>query len=113
MNAEGYLNILMTHFLPSTRDAYGKSIRFMQYNAAVHKEHIFDGFFKNNNISEMDWSAKSPKLNPIENIWRSLRRMGYAIGRQYSNVSALVEAIIYNWEHLYIQCINTHIVSMP
>jgi hypothetical protein len=42
----------------------------------------------------MDWSALSPGLNPIENLWGILVRAVYADGKQYYTINDLKQAII-------------------
>jgi transposase len=42
--------------------------------------------------------AKSPDLNPIENVWGLLARRIYAQGRQYETQRELKMAILHEWE---------------
>ena len=48
----------------------------------------------------MKWPARSPDLNPIENIWGIMARDVYRSGRQFHTVEALVDAIYVSWEKL-------------
>lgn len=48
----------------------------------------------------LEWLARSPDLNIIENIWADLSRYVYASGNQYKNVKELRDNIIKNWNLL-------------
>ncbi|KAG3095181.1 hypothetical protein PI125_g16317 [Phytophthora idaei] len=41
----------------------------------------------------MEWPAKSPDLNPIENMWGVLARAVYANGRQFETRGSLISTI--------------------
>jgi len=45
----------------------------------------------------MPWPARSPDLNPIENVWGVLSRRVYRNGRQFSDVKELKGAIGDEW----------------
>jgi transposase len=47
---------------------------FMQDNAPCHKALIVTQFFDENNIKTLDWSAQSPDINPIENLWAFIKK---------------------------------------
>ena len=48
----------------------------------------------------LGWPARSPDLNPIENLWGVLARAVYAESRQFSNVEQLKEAIQHEWSKI-------------
>ncbi|GFY05406.1 transposable element Tcb1 transposase [Trichonephila clavipes] len=45
---------------------------FQQDNARPHVARIFQRFFVNHQIELLPWSARSPNLSPIENMWSIL-----------------------------------------
>ena len=41
----------------------------------------------------MSWPAQSPDLNPIENLWTTIKRQVYPADKQYTSQAELWEAI--------------------
>ncbi|KAI8437079.1 hypothetical protein MSG28_010439 [Choristoneura fumiferana] len=71
MNSERYLEVLKDVMLPSVRVAYPEGqIYLVHDNSSVHKSKIVkDWLNSQKDITEFEWPAKSPDLNPIENLW--------------------------------------------
>lgn len=76
MNAEEYVRILETVMIPSVRAIYGEMpIIFVQDNSAVHTSRLVRNWFVTQpQVTLLDWPAKSPDLNPIENLWADVVR---------------------------------------
>jgi transposase len=47
---------------------------YQQDNTPCHKAKSVTELFKQNNINVLQWPARSPDLNPIENVWTVLDR---------------------------------------
>ena len=47
----------------------GKEYLFMDENAPVHRTHTVENYKDLNVVNSMEWSAQSPELNIMENIW--------------------------------------------
>ena len=45
-------------------------------------------------IKIMEWPARSPDLNPIENLWGILAKEVYQDGRQFDRVSELRDCVM-------------------
>ena len=70
LNSERYQNILSDNLQPSLdlfelRDDY----IFQQDNAPCHTSRLIKAYFAQESINVMPWPARSPDLNPIENLW--------------------------------------------
>ncbi len=68
MNDKRYIKILEQHMLPSRRRV------FQQDNAKPHTAAITTAWLHNRRVWVLNWSACSPDLSPIENIWRIIKR---------------------------------------
>lgn len=49
-------------------------------------------FLEQQNVITLDWPAKSPCLNPMENVWAEMTRIVYRDG-QYRKKADLIAAI--------------------
>lgn len=70
MNQYTYRDVLDNNLIPSIdlffkdRDFY-----FVQDNAPCHTAKSIGEYFTENDINKLPWPARSPDLNPIENLW--------------------------------------------
>ena len=70
MTSAKYINLLEGHILPF-KDYFSK---YKQDNAPCHKSKTVNFFFSDNGIEFLPWLARSPDLNPIENVWAVLKK---------------------------------------
>ena len=73
-SGRAYISLLQDHakpFLSTLDDDY----IFMDDNSPLHRAKMVKNWWQSSGINKMEvWPAKSPDLNPIENIWASLKR---------------------------------------
>ncbi|KAG3113484.1 hypothetical protein PI125_g7294 [Phytophthora idaei] len=61
----------------------------------------------------MEWPAKSPDLNPIENMWGVLARAVYANGRQFETRRSFISTIKRCWAEITTAYMQNLLNSMP
>ena len=113
VNAEFYTMVLDNVLQPFLDFHNALPLRFQQDNAAVHTARIVKTYFQDENINTIDWPAKSPDLNPIENLWGILVRQVYKDNKQYINRQELKTAIVQAWDTIPQEVIDNLIESMP
>lgn len=89
MNSEMYTEMLddvLIEYLESKNEI---EFIYQQDNASIHVSSKSKEFFSSRSISLMEWPARSPDLNPIENLWGIIARTVYTNGKQYSTVQEL------------------------
>ena len=74
MNAERLGRIFEVGLLPFVRDHFRDGHRLQQDNDPKHASGYIDDFFKENGINWWPTPPESPDLNPIKNIWGSLKQ---------------------------------------
>lgn len=74
MNAVRYTQILQTSLLPFIEECFPDGHRMQQDNDPKHTSRYAQRFFEENNIVWWKTPAESPDLNPIENVWGSLKQ---------------------------------------
>ena len=85
---------------------------FVDDNARPHRNHIANQYVDENSINRMEWPAKSPDLNPIENVWGLMKRR---ISRRLTNEHTLNDLramVLEEWERIPLQTIRRCISSM-
>ena len=61
----------------------------------------------------LDWPARSPDLNPIENLWGQMVSQVYENARTFDQKDDLKDAIMYAWDNTDKSYMQTLIGSMP
>ncbi|CAM1294989.1 Uncharacterised protein r2_g417 [Pycnogonum litorale] len=100
MNAAKYIETLQTRMLPSAKEMFpGEDFVFQDDNAPCHRENVVKDWFAAHNLKRLDWSAQSPDLNPIENLWH---KIGYEISKKKPTTKKkdLIEALIASWHRI-------------
>lgn len=113
MNSERYIELLDDVLIPFLEDFMPDDVTFQQDNAAIHVSRLSRAWFDDRNITLMEWPARSPDLNPIENLWGILSRKVYHNGMQYDTVASLKSAIKDAWKEIGPDVLSTLIKSMP
>ncbi|GFU30220.1 uncharacterized protein TNCV_4447141 [Trichonephila clavipes] len=74
VNGTRYCNEILLPYVRLFRGAMGLQILFMDLNAPCHRTVAAEQLLESKDIERMDWTARSPDLNPIEHVWDFLGR---------------------------------------
>ncbi|KAL3656640.1 hypothetical protein V7S43_019105 [Phytophthora oleae] len=112
-NSGHYIYTVSEHLLPFDYKNYGTDLVFMQDNASIHASYETTSFFEDIGMQLLDWPARSPDLNPIENVWAILARKVYSHDKQYNFIPDLTAAIMEVWESVTMAELHVLMDSMP
>jgi transposase len=108
-----YVYTLSEYLLHFAHRHYGVEFVFQQDNAAIHTSRETMAFFEEQDVQVLNWPARSPDLNTIENLWAIMSRDVYRDGTQYDNVASLTKALHTAWNNVSPKTISSLIDSMP
>ena len=91
-SSKEYIQLLKTSAVPTLKLNYGDDFFFQEDNSSVHKAKVVQDFTTNAKIKILQWLAKSPDLNIVEDIWKLLSNDIYD-GSQFQNTKDLKERI--------------------
>ena len=90
--SKDYLSLLKTSIVPILKLNYGANFFFQEDNCSVHKAKVVQHFMSESKIKVLEWPAKSPDLNIVEDIWEQLSNDIYD-GPQFKKKCQLIERI--------------------
>ncbi|KAG6946824.1 hypothetical protein JG687_00016495 [Phytophthora cactorum] len=111
--SEHYIYTVSEYMLPFVHLHHGVDDIYQQDNASIHRSKLTMEFFEEERIKLLDWSARSPDLNPIENVWAMMTRIVYHNGKQYDSVTEMRAAIIAASEVLDARYLGKLVDLMP
>ncbi|GFU58509.1 transposable element Tcb2 transposase [Trichonephila clavipes] len=112
VNGTRYCNEILLPYVRLFRGAMGLQFLFMDDNAPCHRTVAAEQLLESEDIEGMDWSARSPDLNPIEHVWDFLGRRLAARTLPPVTIRELRLALQDEWAAMPQQLIDTLILSM-
>ncbi|GFV85827.1 transposable element Tc1 transposase [Trichonephila clavipes] len=111
MTGQRYIDEVLPH-VRLFRGAVGDKFVFMDDNATCHRTLAVQDCLDSEGIQRLFWPARSPDLNPIENVWDSLGSQ--VAGRNYppTNKNTLIRVVIEEWDKLPQQLLDNIVQSM-
>ncbi|GFW83212.1 transposable element Tcb1 transposase [Trichonephila clavipes] len=110
MTGQRYIEVLLPHVC-LFRGAVGDKFVFMDDNATCHRTLAVQDCLDSEGIQRLVWPARSPDLNPIENVGMLGRQVA---GRNYppTNKNALIRALTENGINWPQQLLDNVVQSM-
>ena len=94
-------------------DKFGDdAVIFQHDNAPLHSSRLTKTLLQERNLKVLKWPARSPDLNPIENVWGLLVGEVYSNGKQYFSVQELKNALNKTWKKLDEKSLKPFLVSL-
>ncbi|GFV78603.1 transposable element Tcb2 transposase [Trichonephila clavipes] len=106
MTGQRYIDEVLLPHVRLFRGADGDKFVFMDDNATCHRTLAVQDCLDSEGIQRLVWPARSPDLNPIENVCDALGRQ--VAGRNYppTNKNALIRALTEEWDKLPQQLLD-------
>lgn len=112
LTAHRYITeILEPHVMPFA-PFIGPDFVFMHDNARPHTARVVRDYLNEIGITQMDWPARSPDMNPIEHVWDVIGRKVRERTPPPRNVEELKLALTEEWVNLPQEMIESVIRSM-
>ncbi|GFX99230.1 transposable element Tcb2 transposase [Trichonephila clavipes] len=110
MTVQRYIDEVLLPHVRLFRGAVGDKFVFMDDNAS-HRTLAVQDCLDSEGIQRLVWPARSPDLNPIENVWDALGRQ--VAGRNYppTNKNTLIRALTEEWDKLPQQLLDNVVQS--
>ncbi|GFX20865.1 transposable element Tcb1 transposase [Trichonephila clavipes] len=112
MTGQRYIDEVLLPHVRLFRGAVGDKFVFMDDNATCHRTLAVQDCLDSEGIQRLVWPARSPDLNPIENVWDALGRQ--VAGRNYppTNKNTLIRVLTEKWDKLPQQLLDNVVQSM-
>ncbi|GFW63673.1 transposable element Tcb2 transposase [Trichonephila clavipes] len=112
MTGQRYIDEVLLPHVRLFRGAVGDKFVFMDDNATCHRTLAVQDCLDSEGIQCLVWPARSPDLNPIENVWDALGRQ--VAGRNYppTNKNTLIRALTEEWHKLPQQLLDNVVQRM-
>ncbi|GFW68340.1 transposable element Tcb2 transposase [Trichonephila clavipes] len=112
MTGQRYIDEVLLPHVCLFHGAVGDKFVFMDDNATCHRTLAVQDCLDSEGIQRLVWPARSPDLNPIENVWDALGRQ--VAGRNYppTNKNTLIRALTEEWDKLPQQLLDNVVQSM-
>ncbi|GFV57276.1 diacylglycerol kinase beta [Trichonephila clavipes] len=106
MTGQRYIDEVLLPHVRLFCGAVGDKFVFMEDNATRHRTLAVQDCLDSEGIQRLVWPARSPDLNPVENVWDALGRQ--VAGRNYppTNKNTLIRALTEEWDKLPQQLLD-------
>lgn len=92
--------------------AVGDGALFQDDSAPCHRAAVVNNFLREQQVTRMDWPARSPDLNPIEHLWDVLGRRVRAYNPPAATLQELFELLQQEWQAIPQDTLRRSVESM-
>ncbi|GFY21182.1 transposable element Tcb2 transposase [Trichonephila clavipes] len=112
MTGQRYIDKVLLPHVHLFRGAVGDKFVFIDDNATCHRTLTVQDCLDSEGIQHLVWPARSPDLNPIENVWDALGRQ--VAGQNYppTNKNTFIRALTEEWDKLPQHLLDNVVQSM-
>ena len=90
-----------------------KKLHLKLYEAyCVHRAQVVDQFVEGNGIERMEWPARSPDCNPIENLWDIIKRKASKKVKDDTSLQEFQRILQRAWANIEQRQVQTLVNSM-
>lgn len=111
VNSESYCRTI-SNFLESDNNLPDQYI-FQHDNAPAHRSCTVKRLFENHGIRVLPWPARSPDLNPIENVWGYIGHKINSRDTLPNNLEQLRQFIVEEWVAMPQSSLDSLVDTMP
>ncbi|GFT23542.1 transposable element Tcb1 transposase [Trichonephila clavipes] len=112
MTGQGNIDEALLPHVRLFRCAVGDKFVFMDDNATCHRTLAVQDCLDSEGIQRLVWPARSPDLNPIENVWDALGRQVAGRNCPATTKNTLIHALTEEWDKLPQQLLDNVVQSM-
>lgn len=96
-NSESYKQLLDEKALPRIRREMENDFVLQQDNCSIHVSKLMKEWMAKVNMTTLEWPAKSPDLNLMENVWEMLAQLVYDATKQL--IETRRDVIVHMFDH--------------
>lgn len=112
LTAHRYVTEILEPYVMPFAPLIGQNFILMHDNARPHTARIVSSYLHEVGITQMNWPARSPDMNPIEHAWDILGRRVRRRNPAPTNVEELKLALKVEWDNLPQEIIDSLIQTM-